>query len=225
MNQRISEKTWFIVLMLIVIFPIGLYCMWKNKKFSLKTRKVVTGIIAILCIISLIPTNKEPESTPVAKTTPVVETKPIPETTPVVEATPTPETSPVAETAPTPETPPVAETSPEQPPADKDIDYTIEQVDDASFGNIIRKDLNIVVSNSEDITRSDFESLCKKITKEFISTTDVNALTLYFYNNASEIGKGYTVGMCTYYPGGSIGNASDVKSGDYSTFQYNYTFN
>ncbi|WP_159562770.1 MULTISPECIES: O-antigen polymerase [unclassified Exiguobacterium] len=44
------ERTWFIILMLIFIFPVGLYLMWKYKKFN----KVVRIIITVICVIALI---------------------------------------------------------------------------------------------------------------------------------------------------------------------------
>lgn len=52
-NQKISQKTWFIILLIIVFFPIGLYLMWKNKKFNKVTRIVITALFVIFIIGNL----------------------------------------------------------------------------------------------------------------------------------------------------------------------------
>ena len=35
MKEKFYEKTWFTILTLICVFPVGLILMWKNKKFNI----------------------------------------------------------------------------------------------------------------------------------------------------------------------------------------------
>lgn len=46
------QKTWAIVLLLIIFFPIGLFLMWKYAKWNNKTKWVVTGIFATFLLLS-----------------------------------------------------------------------------------------------------------------------------------------------------------------------------
>lgn len=46
----VFERTWFTVVMLIVFFPVGLFTMFKYKKFN----KVVRGMITAFCVIMFI---------------------------------------------------------------------------------------------------------------------------------------------------------------------------
>lgn len=47
MEEKWYNKAWFMWITLICFSPVGIYLMWKNKKFSSRTRKVLTGIFAI----------------------------------------------------------------------------------------------------------------------------------------------------------------------------------
>jgi apolipoprotein N-acyltransferase len=53
MKEKFYEKTWFTILTLICVFPVGLILMWKNKKFNIPTRIVITilGVFIIFCIM------------------------------------------------------------------------------------------------------------------------------------------------------------------------------
>lgn len=50
-NGKITEKAWFIFLMYIVFFPLGIFFMWKNKHCP-KLVKIVVTIIFVLLIIA-----------------------------------------------------------------------------------------------------------------------------------------------------------------------------
>ena len=45
-------SNWFVILMLIFIFPVGLFLMWYNKKWTKPARWIVTGLIALAVVIS-----------------------------------------------------------------------------------------------------------------------------------------------------------------------------
>ncbi|MBO4779410.1 MAG: hypothetical protein J5497_02110 [Selenomonadaceae bacterium] len=63
------EKKWFVWLMIIICFPIGLALMWKSPAFGTKTRVIVTGFFALLVIGGM---NRDPNATttqPVASKT------------------------------------------------------------------------------------------------------------------------------------------------------------
>ena len=48
--MKIYEKTWFIILMLLVFFPVGLFLMWRYSEWN----KVVKVIITVLCALALV---------------------------------------------------------------------------------------------------------------------------------------------------------------------------
>lgn len=45
-KQGVSHKTWFVILWLIIFWPVGLILMWARKKFPLAVRIIITIIIA-----------------------------------------------------------------------------------------------------------------------------------------------------------------------------------
>ena len=51
-EEKIYQKTWFIVICLIIIFPVGIFLMWKYHKFNKVIRVIVS--IAILFIFACI---------------------------------------------------------------------------------------------------------------------------------------------------------------------------
>ena len=56
--MKIYEKNWFIILMLVVFFPVGLFLMWKNAKWH----KTVKIIISVLFAVAVIFSNGSEES-------------------------------------------------------------------------------------------------------------------------------------------------------------------
>ena len=50
--MKISEKNWFIILMLVVFFPVGLFLMWKNAKWHKTVKIIVTALIVVMAIFS-----------------------------------------------------------------------------------------------------------------------------------------------------------------------------
>ncbi|MFZ3172087.1 MAG: hypothetical protein WA118_08915 [Carboxydocellales bacterium] len=60
-NQELKwyQKTWFIVIMLIFLFPAGLILMWWNKKFSNNVRIIITVMFGIFIILSSIDKSQE----------------------------------------------------------------------------------------------------------------------------------------------------------------------
>ncbi|MGG3890086.1 excalibur calcium-binding domain-containing protein [Metabacillus fastidiosus] len=50
-NQRLREKTWFIVLMLFIFFPVGLFLMWRYANWNRIAKSIVTGVIILFIIM------------------------------------------------------------------------------------------------------------------------------------------------------------------------------
>ena len=50
--MKIYEKNWFIILMLVVFFPVGLFLMWKNAKWHKTVKIIVTALIVVMAIFS-----------------------------------------------------------------------------------------------------------------------------------------------------------------------------
>lgn len=46
-KEKFYQTLWFMWLMLIFIAPVGIFLMYKNKRYQPKTRKILTGIFAI----------------------------------------------------------------------------------------------------------------------------------------------------------------------------------
>ncbi|MDD6059661.1 MAG: hypothetical protein PUB97_04665 [Ruminococcus sp.] len=56
------KRTWGIILMLILFFPIGIYLLWRYSKWNTTVKGVVTGIAALFVIAAMAGNdNKEPE--------------------------------------------------------------------------------------------------------------------------------------------------------------------
>ncbi|MEP9851496.1 VanZ family protein [Staphylococcus aureus] len=51
-NEKWYQKNWFVILTLIIFFPIGLFLMWYFKKWNKSARWIVTGVFTLLLIIS-----------------------------------------------------------------------------------------------------------------------------------------------------------------------------
>ena len=48
--MKIYEKNWFIILMLVLFFPVGLFLMWKNAKWH-KTVKIIISVLVVAIAI------------------------------------------------------------------------------------------------------------------------------------------------------------------------------
>lgn len=53
-KKKLTHRTWWIILWLVIFFPVGLYLMWKNTNWRKVTKIVVTSIIGIMTVVSLI---------------------------------------------------------------------------------------------------------------------------------------------------------------------------
>ena len=50
--MKIYEKNWFIILMLVVFFPVGLFLMWKNAKWNKTVKIIISVLFAVMVIFS-----------------------------------------------------------------------------------------------------------------------------------------------------------------------------
>ena len=60
MKEKFYQRTWFVILMLVLIFPVGLILMWHNKKFNMPVRVAITILGAFIWLSTLLP-NKSTE--------------------------------------------------------------------------------------------------------------------------------------------------------------------
>jgi len=58
-NKRLREKTWFIILMLFIFFPVGLYFMWKYANWSRIVKIIITFVLILLLITNCTNNNVE----------------------------------------------------------------------------------------------------------------------------------------------------------------------
>ena len=52
-NKKWYQKSWGIGLLLLCVFPVGAYLLWKYGEFNIKTKKILTGIFAVIFLIML----------------------------------------------------------------------------------------------------------------------------------------------------------------------------
>ena len=50
--MKIYEKNWFIILMLVLFFPVGLFLMWKNAKWNKTVKIIISVLFAVMVIFS-----------------------------------------------------------------------------------------------------------------------------------------------------------------------------
>lgn len=62
----LRRKMWFIILMLIVFFPVGLVLMWLYTNWGKRTKWIITGAFTIMVIISGLNTENEKNVTDIA---------------------------------------------------------------------------------------------------------------------------------------------------------------
>ena len=53
-ETKIYQKTWFIILMLIIFFPVGLFLMWRYSSWNKVVKILVSAVFAIALIISFV---------------------------------------------------------------------------------------------------------------------------------------------------------------------------
>lgn len=62
-KNNVFEATWFTVLMLIFFFPVGLFLMFKYKKFNKVSRGVITGVCTLIVLVATFgSSNSEPNN-------------------------------------------------------------------------------------------------------------------------------------------------------------------
>lgn len=45
--MKLTEKTWFIGLMLVIFFPVGLFLMWKNSNWNKVVKIIITAVLVL----------------------------------------------------------------------------------------------------------------------------------------------------------------------------------
>lgn len=68
--QKLSQKTWFIILLLIVFFPVGLYLMWRSS-----WNRIVKIVLTIIIAVGVINYVITPMPTTAPATTEIIETE------------------------------------------------------------------------------------------------------------------------------------------------------
>lgn len=53
-KEPVTQRTWFVILFLLIFWPLGLFFMWKGKKFSKVARIIITAVVGVLFIINII---------------------------------------------------------------------------------------------------------------------------------------------------------------------------
>lgn len=77
-NKKWYQKSWGIGLLLLCVFPVGAYLLWKYGEFNIKTKKILTGIFAVIFLIMLFGGGDE-EQKPAKETVVQTEQQPVQE--------------------------------------------------------------------------------------------------------------------------------------------------
>lgn len=70
-NKKWYQKSWGIGILLLCVFPVGAYLLWKYGEFNVKTKKILTGIFAVIFLIMMFSSgndSQEPAKENVAQT-------------------------------------------------------------------------------------------------------------------------------------------------------------
>lgn len=59
--MKFYQKNWFIILMLIIFFPVGLILMWKYAAWNKIAKWIVTGVIAVMAVFAIFTEPEEIE--------------------------------------------------------------------------------------------------------------------------------------------------------------------
>ena len=51
--MKFYKKDWFIILMLFLCPPVGLFLMWKYSKWNKKTKKIISVLVAVMVVIAI----------------------------------------------------------------------------------------------------------------------------------------------------------------------------
>ena len=53
-KERWYQTTWFMWVMLVLFFPVGLFLMWKYKKHNLNARLIITTFFVLLMLVQFL---------------------------------------------------------------------------------------------------------------------------------------------------------------------------
>ena len=93
-------------------------------------------------------------------------------------------------------------------------DYKIVDKNDMNYGNVVRVQFKILVS--EPITEAKLRVISEEIIASQKKLKPHNALSLLYYFPKTDIAGHYTAGRASWAPNGKWEDAGEVKAGDYS---------
>lgn len=105
--------------------------------------------------------------------------------------------------------------------------YKVAEFEDTSTNSAERMTLRVTASEDYLYAMSDnqLSDMVKFIATNYTKSHKVNAVVVYLYCDGDDTSGAFTIASCTYAPGGDISKASDVASGDYSSFDYDVHVN
>lgn len=62
MKTKWYQKNWFVILMLLFVFPVGLFLMWYFKKWNKPARWIVTIVILLACVFAIFDNSEEKDN-------------------------------------------------------------------------------------------------------------------------------------------------------------------
>lgn len=65
-NKPFYQKNWFIILTLIIFFPVGLFLMWKYSNWHKAAKIIVTSLFCLIIVFGIIDDSEEPISSQTA---------------------------------------------------------------------------------------------------------------------------------------------------------------
>lgn len=111
---------------------------------------------------------------------------------------------------------PTASPSPTAEPPE----YAVANQEDISYSNVVRIRVDIVIETAaDDLTDDDLRRLGEAEVDRITSEQDVNAIAVFLYNDAADVGWTADVSI-EWAPNGEWDQAESVETGDYHSHEF-----
>lgn len=97
-KEKFYKSTWFLWLMLFTVSPVGIILAWKYQRFTVQTRKILTGVFGIYFVVMILVANLGEGATEVSKPLPVASPTSKPATSSAVKPASSTEVKPTTST-------------------------------------------------------------------------------------------------------------------------------
>lgn len=139
--------------------------------------------------------------------------------TPTATASPTPSPTPTLTPTRTPS--PTPEARPEEPPPESVPEYTVVTVEDISYADVVRIETHVRTSQPvSELSKEELRLIAKEIAAQGTTDVEVNAITVFFWEDDDVIGAETAYARVDWAPYGEWERAGDVETGSYRHHEF-----